>query len=78
MRAGASGGEASDRPHVILASFFQVLEAHWSLLPPEERSALDAGVRLRAEALLRLGGGWSMLRLREGLRACVVSSPAQE
>ncbi len=69
---GSSGGE------LLLVPFFDSLIRQWSELPPEERDALGVDTMRRAEALLRLPGPWSAYRLREGLRACVARTRAQD
>jgi len=62
----------------LLEGFFQALEARWEQLPLNERTPLGIAERLRTEAAVRLEGPWSMFRLREALRACLVRSRAQD
>ncbi len=72
---GAPGASADGR---LLDPFFGTLETHWRELPGERRRVPGLEPRLRAEALLRLPGPWSLFRLREGLRCCVAHTPEHE
>lgn len=63
---------------LLLEGFYTELERRWARLPASDRPVFGIEERLRCERAVRLGGGWSLFRLREALRACVVRSRAQD
>lgn len=69
-------GARRDGP--VLDALFAALAVHQAPLPEPDRIPLTIDERRRCERLLRLGGAWSLYRLREGLRACLVRSEKQD